>query len=171
MLIQMEIDPRRDNGSASVGVRLTPGRSFFPQDYLEHYDDFPASSDFLFKETGPHHNYEGTTMNIDGKHENGRVIMTVEGRMDAVSAPAFDKKCEEWIAADAVVFVLDFGGLEYISSAGLRSLLVLGKKLSAKKGKVVIASLKDVVREVFTISGFGTIFTIVESVDAALRQL
>jgi len=110
-------------------------------------------------------------MNINGKHENGRVIVTVEGRMDAVSAPAFDKKCEEWIAADAVVFVLDFAGLEYISSAGLRSLLVLGKKLSAKKGKVVIASLKDVVREVFTISGFGTIFTIVESVDAALRQL
>ncbi len=109
-------------------------------------------------------------MKIEGKKENGRIVVSVEGRMDAVSAPEFDRKCEEWIAEGAVVFIVDFSGLEYISSAGLRSLLVLGKKLTAKKGKVVIASLKDVVKEVFTISGFGSIFTIVDSVDAALGR-
>jgi anti-anti-sigma factor len=107
-------------------------------------------------------------MKIEARAENGRLVVRVEGRMDAVSAPEFDRKCEEWIAAGAVMFVLDFGGLEYISSAGLRSLLVLGKKLSSKKGKVVIASLKDVVREVFAISGFGSIFSVVDSVEAAL---
>jgi anti-sigma B factor antagonist len=110
-------------------------------------------------------------MKIEGKMENGRLIVEVQGRMDAVSAPEFDRKCEEWIAAGAVVFVLDFGGLEYISSAGLRSLLVLGKKLSSKKGKVVIAALKDVVKEVFTISGFGSIFTLVDSVEIALGRI
>jgi anti-sigma B factor antagonist len=107
-------------------------------------------------------------MKIEGKKDGGRLVVSVEGRMDAVSAPEFDKKCEEWLAAGEVFFIVDFGGLEYISSAGLRSLLVLGKKLSAKKGRVVIAALKDVVKEVFTISGFGSIFTVVESVDAAL---
>lgn len=110
-------------------------------------------------------------MKIEGRTDNGRLIVTVEGRMDAVSAPEFDRKCEEWIAAGATMVVLDFGGLEYISSAGLRSLLVLGKKLSSRKGKVVIASLKDVVREVFTISGFGSIFTVADSVEAALGKL
>jgi anti-anti-sigma factor len=110
-------------------------------------------------------------MKIDAKTENGRLIVGVEGRMDAASAPEFDRKCEEWLAAGEVMFVLDFGGLEYISSAGLRSLLVLGKKLSSKKGKVVIASLKDVVKEVFAISGFGSIFTIADSVEAALGQM
>jgi anti-sigma B factor antagonist len=107
-------------------------------------------------------------MKIDGKQADGRLIVSVEGRMDAVSAPGFDRKCEEWLAAGEVVFILDFSGLEYISSAGLRSLLVLGKKLTVPKGRIVIAALKDVVKEVFTISGFGSIFTIVESVDAAL---
>lgn len=110
-------------------------------------------------------------MKIEGKKENGRIIVSVEGRMDAVSAPEFDRKCEEWIAEGASVFIVDFGGLEYISSAGLRSLLVLGKKVAAKKGKVVIAALKDIVKEVFSISGFGSIFTVVDSVDAALGRI
>lgn len=109
-------------------------------------------------------------MKIEGKKENGRLIVLVEGRMDAVSAPEFDRRCDEWIAEGAGFFIIDFGGLEYISSAGLRSLLVLGKKLSSKKGKVVIAALKDVVKEVFTISGFGLIFAIEDTVEAALKQ-
>jgi anti-anti-sigma factor len=107
-------------------------------------------------------------MKIEGKQDNGRLVVSVEGRMDAVSAPEFDKRCEDWISAGVTVFILNFGGLEYISSAGLRSLLVLGKKLTAKKGRIVIAALKDVVKEVFTISGFGSIFTVVDSVEAAL---
>ena len=109
-------------------------------------------------------------MKIEPRKNDGALIVAVEGRMDAVSAPEFEKRCDEWLAQGESRFILDFGGLEYISSAGLRSLLVLGKKLTAKKGKVVIASLKDVVKEVFQISGFGSIFPVADSVDAALRQ-
>lgn len=109
-------------------------------------------------------------MKIEGRKDQGRMIVAVEGRMDAVSAPEFDQRCEEWIASGETVFILDFGALEYISSAGLRSLLVLGKKLTARKGKVLIASLKDVVKEVFQISGFASIFTIVDTVETARRQ-
>ncbi len=110
-------------------------------------------------------------MNIESRKDKDRIVVSVTGRMDAVSAPEFDRKCDEWLTEGTTAFVLDFGGLEYISSAGLRSLLVLGKKLSAKKGKVVIASVKDVVKEVFTISGFGSIFTMVDSVEAALGRM
>jgi len=110
-------------------------------------------------------------MIIEGKKDNGRIIVSVTGRMDAVSAPEFDRCCEDWLAEGLALFVLDFSGLEYISSAGLRSLLVLAKKLTARKGKVVIAALKDVVKEVFTISGFGAIFSIADSVEAALQRL
>jgi len=108
---------------------------------------------------------------IEGKKDKDRIIVSVAGRMDAVSAPDFDRRCEDWLVDGQTLFVLDFSGLEYISSAGLRSLLVLAKKLTARKGQVVIAALKDVVREVFTISGFGSIFLIAESVEAALRRL
>ncbi|MDD8027549.1 MAG: STAS domain-containing protein [Acidobacteriota bacterium] len=110
-------------------------------------------------------------MTIDGKRDNGRMIVTVGGRMDAVSAPEFDKRCEAWIAEGAESFVIDFAGLDYISSAGLRSLLVLGKKTAARKGRVVIASARDVVKEVFAISGFGSIFPMADSVAAALGRL
>jgi anti-sigma B factor antagonist len=110
-------------------------------------------------------------MIIEGKKEGGRIVVTLAGRMDAVAAPDFDRRCEDWIAEGFSLFALDFAGLEYISSAGLRSLLVLGKKLTARKGRVVIASLKDVVKEVFTISGFGAIFTIVDSIEVALQRL
>ena len=110
-------------------------------------------------------------MNIESRKDGNRIVVSVAGRMDAVSAPEFDRKSDELLAEGLTAFVLDFSGLEYISSAGLRSLLVLGKKLSAKKGKLVIASVKDVVKEVFTISGFGAIFTMADSVEAALGQV
>jgi len=110
-------------------------------------------------------------MNIESRKDGNRIVVSVAGRMDAVSAPEFDRKCDEWLGEGLTAFILDFSGLEYISSAGLRSLLVLGKKLSAKKGKLVIASVKDVVKEVFTISGFGAIFTMADSVEAALGQV
>ena len=109
-------------------------------------------------------------MKIETRKDDRALIVSIEGRMDAVSAPDFEKKCDEWLSQGESVFILNLGGLEYISSAGLRSLLVLGKKLSARKGRVIIASVKDVVKEVFQISGFGSIFAIVESVEAALKQ-
>jgi anti-anti-sigma factor len=109
-------------------------------------------------------------MTIDGRRDGGRMIVTVAGRMDAVSAPEFDKRCEAWLAEGAGTFIIDFSGLDYISSAGLRSLLILGKKLAPKQGRVVIAAAKDVVKEVFTISGFGSIFPMTDSVASALGR-
>ena len=110
-------------------------------------------------------------MKIESRKDGGAIVVSVAGRMDACSAPDFDRSCDEWLAEGTTAFVIDFGGLEYISSAGLRSLLVLGRKLSAKKGRVVIASVRDVVKEVFTISGFATIFPMVDSVEAVLQQV
>jgi len=109
-------------------------------------------------------------MKIESRIENGVLIISIEGRMDAVSAPEFDKRCDECLLQGGNAFILDFKALEYISSAGLRSILILGKKLAAKKGTLLIASAKDVVKEVFQISGFGALFPILESVDAALQK-
>ena len=110
-------------------------------------------------------------MKIETRKDGGRLIVSVGGRLDAVAAPEFDRRSDEWLAEGTSAMILDFGGLEYISSAGLRSLLLLGKKLSARKGRIVIAAVKDVVKEVFVISGFDSIFTVAESVDAALSRM
>ena len=56
--------------------------------------------------------------------------------------------------------ILDFGGLEYISSAGLRTLLVAQKKLSAQGGSLIVRGCNESIREVFEITGFSDILTI-----------
>jgi anti-anti-sigma factor len=98
------------------------------------------------------------------------VIVAVKGRMDGVSAPEFEKTMADHITGGASRFVVDFSDLEYISSAGLRSLLTTAKTLRARGGELVFAALRDVVREVFEIGGFSKIFSIYASTDAALKH-
>ena len=65
------------------------------------------------------------------------------------------------------VFVLDFADLEYLSSAGLRSILALAKKVAPLGGKVVICGAKGTAREIFEISGFATMFPMVDTLEDA----
>jgi anti-anti-sigma factor len=64
--------------------------------------------------------------------------------------------------------VLDFGGVDYISSAGLQVILASAKSLKNKRGTLFLANVSGPVKEVFDISGFGSVFTIYNSVDAAV---
>ena len=109
-------------------------------------------------------------MEIQKKKENETVVVSVKGRLDAVSSPEFEKELAALMAEGESVFVLDFGSLDYISSAGLRSILAATKKLKEKQGKLLLASLKEVVKEVFDISGFSAIIPIHDSVEAALSE-
>ncbi len=96
-------------------------------------------------------------------------VITVDGRMDAVSAPEFEKFLNTLIDEGTVKVIVDFEGLNYISSAGLRSVLITAKKIQSKNGEILIVSLHDTVKEIFEISGFSTIIPIHASVDAALE--
>ena len=66
--------------------------------------------------------------------------------------------------------VLNFGGLEYISSAGLRSILSTAKQLKVKEGRLLFADLRGPVKDVFKISGFGSLFKIYDTEEEALRE-
>jgi len=107
-------------------------------------------------------------------HHAGRkkdcIVVGVEGRMDAVSAPEFEKFLNNLIDEGALKVVVDLEALDYISSAGLRSILITAKKIQSKNGEILIASLHDTVKEIFEISGFSTIIPIHASVDAALES-
>ena len=87
------------------------------------------------------------------------------------SAPQYEKAINELIAGGEIAFVVDFNGLDYISSAGLRGLLVTAKQLKGKGGQVRFANVKGTVKEVFNISGFGSIFQMDDSVAAALAKI
>ncbi len=105
-----------------------------------------------------------------GKEKNA-VLLAVKGRIDALSAPEFEKELVEWIEKGETNFIIDLGDLDYISSAGLRSILATAKKLKANEGQILLSSLKDAVKEVFEISGFSSIIPIYESVETALAQM
>jgi len=107
---------------------------------------------------------------INAGKEKDAVKVSVKGRMDAVTAPEFEKQIVEWMDGGESVFVVELSELDYISSAGLRSVLAVAKKLKAGGGKIILAALQDAVLEVFEISGFSSIIPIFESVDAALEQ-
>ena len=91
--------------------------------------------------------------------------------MDAVSTPEFEQTLGGWIDKGETRFVVDFAGLDYISSAGLRGILTSVKRLKAEGGQMVLTSLHGTVQEVFEISGFSTIISIFESVDDALQKM
>ena len=110
-------------------------------------------------------------MQITRRKEKNAIVVCVEGRLDAVTSPDFEKELTGLIAQGETLFVLDFGKLDYISSAGLRSVLATTKRLKEKQGKLFLATLKDVVKEVFEISGFSAIIPIYESLDLALSKI
>ena len=104
-------------------------------------------------------------------NENNALVVKVTGRMDAVTAPEFEKTMGLWIDAGEKCFVVDLSSLEYISSAGLRNILVIAKKLKAINGKILLAAMEESVNEVFTISGFDSIIPIYDTVQSAIYQV
>lgn len=110
-------------------------------------------------------------MTIQTVKEANATVLTITGRMDAVTAPEYEKTLNELLTAGETSFVVDFQGLEYISSAGLRALLATAKLLKTKNGQIRLANVLGTVREVFDISGFGSIFQIQDSVSAALADI
>jgi anti-anti-sigma factor len=110
-------------------------------------------------------------MDIQTQKEANATVVTITGRLDAVTAPEYEKELNALIAAEATRFVIDFEQLDYISSAGLRALLATAKRLKGKGGKIRFANVKGTVKEVFEISGFGTIFQMDDSVTGALAKI
>ncbi len=110
-------------------------------------------------------------MDIQTQKEANATVLTLSGRMDAVTAPEFEGVIKQLIADNITSFVVDFQGLDYISSAGLRALLATAKLLKGKGGQLRFANITGTVKEVFDISGFGSIFQMHDSVAAALAEI
>lgn len=97
-------------------------------------------------------------LNIKKTIENGEAVFKLDGRLDTSSAPAFDAEMKQSLEG-VTSLVLDFEKLEYISSAGLRSLL-LALKLLRNKGRVKVIHVNELVMEVLEVTGFAEMLTI-----------
>ena len=107
-------------------------------------------------------------MEITSRKIEEKTIVNVNGRLDAVSAPEFQKALLALIDKGANILVLDFSAVDYISSAGLRAILVVAKQLRSGQGELSVAELQEMVKEVFELSGFNAILPIFDSLEAAL---
>ena len=110
-------------------------------------------------------------MEVIKTNDTRAVVAAVKGRVDTVTAPEFEKKISEIMDGENMPLVLDCCGLEYISSAGLRSILVISKALKPRGLTVSFSGLRGNVKDVFSISGFGSIFKIFETTEDALKSI
>ena len=93
------------------------------------------------------------------KNQNGSTLtIALEGRLDTTTAPELEQELKDCLN-DATELIMDFSGLDYISSAGLRVLLSTHKAMS-RKGGMKVTHVNEVVNEVFDVTGFSDILTI-----------
>ena len=109
-------------------------------------------------------------MEIQNERRGPSLVVRVSGRLDAVSTPAFEAHCQQAIERGERALILDFGALEYLSSAGLRSILVVAKSLGGVGGELTLANARGLVRQVFEVSGFLGMFRCLESLDSPAAQ-
>ena len=98
-------------------------------------------------------------MNINKQTNGTEITFTLEGRLDTTTAPALESELNG-VLANATRLKLDLAKLEYMSSAGLRVLLSAQKAMS-KKGQLTIANVSAEIMEIFELTGFSDILTIV----------
>ena len=93
-------------------------------------------------------------LNTTMKNENGDLTVLLEGRLDTLSAPGFEKELEP-VLADAKSLTLDVEKVEYISSAGLRTILAVQQFMEEKDlPDVKVININNVVAEIFSVTGF-----------------
>lgn len=97
-------------------------------------------------------------MTIEKSMEGTELKLTLTGRLDTTTAPQLETELKRSIGG-VESLVLDFAGLEYLSSAGLRVLLA-AQKVMNKQGKMLIRNVNETISEVFEITGFSDILTI-----------
>jgi anti-anti-sigma factor len=108
-------------------------------------------------------------VNIDVRKDGQAVIVSVTGRIDTVSAPDFQQRIEDIVAQGEKKIVVDLENLEYVSSAGLRAILIGAQKAKAACGSLSCCALQGMVKKVFEISGFRAMLPIFDSVEGALQ--
>jgi anti-anti-sigma factor len=98
-------------------------------------------------------------------------VVTPSGRLDSSSGPMLEATLNAQIESRHFRLIVDMNEVSYLSSGGLKALLSAHKKTQANQGALVLAALSTRVHEVFSISGFDALFTIVDSVQDAAALL
>lgn len=115
-------------------------------------------------------------MNMDGlvsiteEAKGDILILRISGRLDAVSSPVAEKTVFDYIHKGQQKLLVDFSGVDYLSSAGMRMLLSVTKKLKTLSGKLVLCRVTLNVMDVLKMSGFDHVLEIAMTEEDGLRK-
>jgi anti-sigma B factor antagonist len=109
-------------------------------------------------------------MNVALSEENGIGTARLEGSLDGKTAPEVREQLHPFLAANSKL-ILDLTKVDYLSSAGLRLLLLLYRELAGRKGKLVLVGVSEDIRTVMSHTGFLSFFTLANSESEAQNAL
>lgn len=108
-------------------------------------------------------------MELKTYQENNATIIEIIGHLDTMTSPEYEKQMNKIVEGGSNVLIADCTKLDYISSSGLRVLLMTLKTVSNKGGKLVLFGMQETIFEVFKICRFDSLFTIAKDKTAALQ--
>jgi anti-anti-sigma factor len=98
------------------------------------------------------------------------IVLAVSGRLDGATVPSFEARLFDLIAEGHRRIIVDLAGLRYISSAGLRVLLVAAKRLKPEGGRLLLAAPSELVGQVLEIAGFSAMLETCPTIEEALAH-
>ena len=112
-----------------------------------------------------------SSLTVPSTEQDDAVVLCPSGRVDGTNVTILQGAVRERLEANQTRLVFDMVDLNYISSAGLRVLLMAARDLQAQGGKAVFCNLSEQIRQVFEIMGFDKILAVHGSREDALAAL
>ncbi len=109
-------------------------------------------------------------MKIVDKNLNDVTIVSVEGSIDALTAPEISQYMNNLISSGKTKLVANFSGVDYTSSAGLRVLLGAVKETRSRGGDLFLVGVQPDVEKVLSLSGFTSIIKVFKDEEQAVSQ-
>src|SRR5271155_1773749 len=113
----------------------------------------------------------GNSMEINEERQGEIVVLTPAGRINNDTSQEFQTRLLASVGSAAATVLIDFSRVEYISSAGLRALMMASKQSKATNGRLAVAGLTPMVKEIFAISRFSMVVQVFETTAEAIKAL
>jgi len=110
-------------------------------------------------------------MEISEERQGEIVVLTPAGRINNDTSQEFQTRLLASVGSAAATVLIDFSRVEYISSAGLRALMMASKQSKATNGRLAVAGLTPMVKEIFSISRFSLVVQVFETTAEAIAAL
>lgn len=114
---------------------------------------------------------QNNQLELQADQVEGILVISVAGRIDGMNAQEFHANLDKEIGDSDNPVVLDLEKLSYISSAGLRSILLIAKTLQGRKTRFMLCCLPDPIKEIFEIAGFDKIINVLRSRSDAVSAI